>query len=404
MPQGHTRVTLNQSDVHHDVIARAYRAHPLLAPDLGGREHAAARLWLPAYRALRRAPDDDWLHRRFLRVTLGGDQTPAQAPGAYFEDVERYLDDLLRMASDEVAHRLRPLQEIRDLNRLAPLLRTTFTGDTPRLRYEARRKLYLTKLLFDIDHTRAVRDGRRHRELVERHLQDVLWGDRSGGQVREVCVELPSHGHQMTRWCFRVRHVRPDTAKAPIEVFEYRTRFKREVDMSVGDAGDGRLKITEAARWPALGRRSGSILGKMIRRGLGDANAVPDLLGALFVVADRRQAYLLERHLVTALGGPFGGRDRVDALSPSADRSGLNATSAPAFCVLKQMVDVLMADPASHAPYQVPVEMQIYPLEAYLDTLSGEGLAGHRAYKRRQFLSELLPILFPPSIYGDASP
>lgn len=393
-------MTPDRLDVNHEVIARAYRAHPFLDPDLRVREHAAARLWVPAYRSLRRAPDGDSLQRRFSRATLGGDQAPAQSVEAYLEDVERYLDDLLGLASEEVSRRLRPLPEIRHLNRLAPLLGVTFTGETPRLRYEARRKLYLTKLLFDIDHTRAVRDGRRHRALVEQHLQEVFWGGGADAQTREVCVELPSRGHQMTRWCFAVRHVCPDGAGPPVEVFEYRTRFKREVDMAVGDAGDGRLTITEAARWPALGRRSGSILGKMIRRGIGDANAVPDLLGALFVVADRRQAYALERHLVTAIAGPFGGRDRVDALSRNADRSGLNATSAPAFRVLKLMVDVLMADPSSHAPYQVPVEVQIYPLEAYLDTLSGQGLASHRAYKRRQFLSELLPILFPATIYG----
>lgn len=393
-------MTPDHPAVDRDVIARAYRAHPFLDPGLAVREHAATRLWLPAFRAVRRAPGDAWLHRRFLRTTLGGDQSPAQSLAAYFEDVERYLDDLLRLASDEAAVRLRPLREIRDLNRLSLLLRTTFTGATPRVRYEAQRKLYLAKLLFDIDHTRAVRDGPRHRALVERHLQDVLWGEESAGQAREVCVELPSLAHQMTRWCFRVRRVRPDGASAPLEVFEYRTRFKREVDMAVTAAVDGRLTITEATRWPSLGRRSGSILGKMLRRGIGDANAVPDLLGALFVVADRRQAYVLERRLVNALGGPFGWRDRVDALAPDADRTGLNATSAPAFRVLKQMVDVLIADPASESPYQVPVEVQIYPLEAYLDTLSGQGMVSHRAYKRRQFLGELLPILFPDTIYG----
>lgn len=57
------------------------------------------------------------------------------------------------------------------------LLRLTFDGGGPRLRYEARRKLYLTKLLFDIDHTRAVRDGRRHQSLSERVLREKLWND-----------------------------------------------------------------------------------------------------------------------------------------------------------------------------------------------------------------------------------
>ena len=46
------------------------------------------------------------------------------------------------------------------------------------------------------------------------------------------------------------------------------------------------------------------------------------------------------------------------------------------------------------------MEIQIFPLEAYLETLYDAHFASHAAYKRRQFLHELLPILFPAGIYG----
>jgi hypothetical protein len=68
--------------------------------------------------------------------------------------------------------------------------------------------------------------------------------------------------------------------------------------------------------------------------------------------------------------------------------------------VLKEIVDILMDDPSSDVPYLFSVEIQIFPLEAYLSTLYDTHFASHAAYKRRQFLHELLPILFPSSLYG----
>jgi hypothetical protein len=63
-------------------------------------------------------------------------------------------------------------------------------------------------------------------------------------------------------------------------------------------------------------------------------------------------------------------------------------------------VDILSNDPSSDVPYLFSVEIQIFPLEAYLETLYDAHFASHAAYKRRQFLHELLPILFPAAIYG----
>jgi hypothetical protein len=90
----------------------------------------------------------------------------------------------------------------------------------------------------------------------------------------------------------------------------------------------------------------------------------------------------------------------VDTLAGGRDRAKLDAQSSSGFLVLKSIFDVLMDDPSSDAPYLFSVEIQIFPLEAYLSTLYDAHFASHAAYKRRQFLHELLPILFPASIYG----
>ena len=55
-----------------------------------------------------------------------------------------------------------------------------FESPEPRMRYEAQRKLCLTKLLFDVDHCRSVRDGSRHRESFERLLRRSLWALQHG--------------------------------------------------------------------------------------------------------------------------------------------------------------------------------------------------------------------------------
>jgi hypothetical protein len=138
----------------------------------------------------------------------------------------------------------------------------------------------------------------------------------------------------------------------------------------------------------------------MIRRAIPDPRMVQDLLGAMFIVGDRSQAYALERRLVSAFGGPLRCRDRVDTLSGSRDRARLDPQSSSGFLVLKEIVDILMDDPSSDVPYLFSVEIQIFPLEAYLSTLYDTHFASHAAYKRRQFLHELLPILFPSSLYG----
>src|SRR6185369_18033822 len=81
-----------------------------------------------------------------------------------------------------------------------------------------------------------------------------------------------------------------------IHVHLYRSRFKKETEPARDvPTPSGLHRMEESPLWPGLGRRSGSILSKMIRRGIGDPRLVHDLLGAMFIVGNRRQAYALER-------------------------------------------------------------------------------------------------------------
>lgn len=344
-----------------DPLVRIFAAHPLLDPHLLTRQRTAARFWLPVYRRLVADASGRAELLRSLTTPVTHTGHAALAPvETYFDDTERYLDGLLAFAPPDLGQHLRVLPEIRHLRTLDTLLRLTFDGGGPRQRYEARRKLYLTKLLFDIDHTRAVRDGRRHQALFEQVLREKLWNNLD---------------------------------RSTIEVTDYRSRFKREVET-------GNANGPAPASGSAMGPRSGSILSKMIRSGIGDAHAVPDILGARFIVGNRRQAYALERRLIDALGGPFRWRDRVDTLGGDEDRGRLTAASSSRFRVLKQIVDLLVSDQPDVPPYHFPVEIQIYPLDSYRITMAEGHDATHQQYRERQVRNELLPVLFPEDIFG----
>jgi hypothetical protein len=373
----------------------AYDAHPLLDPRLPSRHPALARVWIDIYH---RMMSDPAVFDRVVRgyaIPAGSRSSTAVDLGTYFHDADAYLNDLLRLVPDSLARHLAPLPETRGTSTIRDLLKATFEGRYPRARYEAQRKLYIAKLLFDIDHSRSVRDGPKHLARFEAIVKDEVLSGVSRGED----VEILGPGGRSFR--FRPRRLPAEGRDPAIEVFHYRSRFKREADPETDRRADeGWIRIAESPRWPGLGRTSGSILSKMIRRAIPDPRMVQDLLGAMFIVGDRVQAYALERRLVAAFGGPLRCRDRVDTLSNTRDRARLDPQSGSGFLVLKEIVDILMDDASSDVPYLFSVEIQIFPLEAYLTTLYDTHFASHAAYKKRQFLHELLPILFPSDLYG----
>ncbi|MFH1278404.1 MAG: hypothetical protein ABIK65_08500 [Candidatus Eisenbacteria bacterium] len=392
-----------------------YGVHPFLDPKLPSRRPAIARLWLSTYRKILKDPGYYAAMLHAYAQPAGRDADSFQALHRCFRDADTYLDDLLRLVPEGLADQMAPQSRTRRTNDTRKLLKLTFEGTDSRSRYEAQRKLYLAKLLFDVDHCKTVQDGPRHKRSFEALLQQHLWRELAGGRSIEVCCRFddpegseesgfvvgvpPEKG--AVCWRFQVRKLPAKNGDPEIEIYHYRSRFKREANPAPGEKTEnGFLTLREQPRWPGLGRRSGSIVSKMLRRGIGDPRMVQDLLGAMFIVGNRRQAYALERRLIHTLGGPLRWRDRVDTLAGEKERDRLNVRSVSGFRVLKGIVDVLTDDPPNPEPYFFSVEVQIFPLENYIRTLHARHFASHYAYKKRQFLHDLLPMLFPSEIYG----
>ncbi len=393
-----------------------YRVHPPLDPRLPANQPAIAKMYLTAYRRIKQGHNLGDYFLRVYRKDPGGADNTLQELESYFHDADLYLDDLLRLLPERIAFPLRPLPRIRRVNNIRELFLRAFEERVPRLRYEAQRKLYLAKLLFDSDHCRSIRDAPQHKEHWDNLLDEILWAEAEKADQIEICAVL-EHGMRgrqhlaivPTRdatdvrcWKFPVRSVASRFGKRKIQIYHYRSRFKRAATPAPDlEVKSGFWQANEMPRWPGLGRRSGSIVSKMIRRGIADPRQIQDVIGAMFIVGDRHDAYSLERKLVHAFGGPFRWRDRVDTLTNERDRGQLDTNSGSGFRVLKEIADILIKDPASPIPYFFSVEVQIYPVEDYLRTLYDAHFASHTSYKRRQFLRELLPLLFPPYIYGD---
>lgn len=398
-------------------IPHAYQVHPLLDPKLPSNQPGVAKMWITAYRRLRNDPEGSarYLSRAYSFDPGGADET-LRTLERYCHDADYYIDDLLRLLPGRFGDSLRVSPATRETCNIRDLFIASFEEDDPRRRYEAQRKLYLAKLLYDVDHCRSVRDGPQHRKHFEGLLEEALWSNAEDGEEVEICcvmrrdaegvehldVGVPP-GEASMCWKYNVRMVPGRHGRAPIRVYHFNTRFKRDATPTPDRAGSasGLWRLDETPRWPGLGRRSGSIVSKMIRRGIDDPSLVQDILGAMFIVENRNDAYALERRLIHALGGPFRWRDRVDALAGGHDRERLGAQSASEFRVLKQIVYILHEDPHHSVPYLFSVEVQIFPVEDYLRTLYDSYFASHTSYKRRQFLKELLPLLFPAEVYGE---
>lgn len=390
-----------------------YEAHPLLDPFFPSRAPGHTRHWIRVHRQL--SPAGEAAHDLFARLLQPRPATVdlGATVSACLRDVDSYLDDVLRFAPPEWRSQLRPGPEIRALHDPAPLLEMCFAAPDARSRYEAQRKLYLGRLLLSIDHWRAVRDGQRHRAILEDHLERSLLGQSRAVPETEVCYRFVRDGHTGGRlaktagagrdaqcWRFHPRILPAENGWPAIEILQHHCRFKREAMPATPPNGPlETLPPGDAESWPKLGRRSGSILSKMIRKGITDPHQVQDVLGAMFVVADRHQAYALERRLLAILGGPAWVRDRTDTLTGERERERLSRRSAAGFEVLKETVDILVDDSAS-GPYQFAVELQIYPLTSYLATIHDAHYASHAAYKQRQFQSDILPLLFPEAIFN----
>jgi hypothetical protein len=402
-----------------------YSAHPFLDPELFRRDRESFRY---LRRVLRDALDSDACYARLLNQLLHpiGEESALdedeQILASFLEDESTYIRELLGLLPAEYAAGFAPAEEVsacRDLRSLGELVFLRDPADRPRerrVRFEAQRKLYLTKLLLQIEHTRMIQDGPRHRdyliELMERelfsHVVDVRNEVASYAPDPDVDLVGGAGGPAEETWGFRVHRVRRGGSGSTneIEIWHFDTRFKRESAGFEYAPGHSEYRVSERVRYGEMQRgHSASILSKMLRKGINNPNRISDMLGAKFIVASERDVQRLAHLLHDLLGGIFVFRNQVDLFRRPSDHGLMNEFSAPDFRAFKEDVDVLYRpDWRERArPYLFSVELQILTVESFLQSVHSRAYTSHREYKRRQFLQGVMPLVFPSRIYAPES-
>ncbi len=286
-------------------------------------------------------------------------------------------------------------------------------GEGERLRYEARRKLCLAQMLIQIDQSRIIQDGPAHKSQFEEILNEDIW--KHTKQIHDLTVgyhisedgqnikytSRPEDGDQ--HWDFRSTFIEKKSGRRSIalDILYYNCRFKRSVTPISFEIVDGAHRVLEKVRWGDMRQEtSGSVLSKMIRKGINNPDQIGDIIGAMFIVNDNDALTELLILLDSCIGTAFGWRNVTDTLNIKPGGSSLNTFSSKEFKVFKGDVDVLIGDPGGGMPYRFPVEIQIFTLESYLRTVCGAHDASHLALKLRQFLYGLVPKIFPQEVYG----
>jgi len=305
--------------------------------------------------------------------------------------------------------------EVAAANDMLGLMGLAFESDDRRVRFEAQRKLYLAKLLFDIDHDPGVQNGAEHKQYFERILDRELWVHAARMKPVDLYYDIGPDGTSIEintrrtepgqeKWRFYLMRLKRTQGRIrPIHVYHYACRFKREVAPFAYAAGAEAYEVQEQPIWEKLHvRRSGSVLSKMIRKGEVHPRKIQDIIGAMFIVKDLREVEELQEVLFEVFGGPLRWKDLVNTISRPEDRARLNPYSGAGYEVLKGDVDVLYSHRDGEAnPYIFSVEIQIYTVEGFLRTVHSRHYASHHRLKLRQFLEGLLPYLFPAAVYGD---
>lgn len=399
----------------------SYASHPLLDPTLWDR-HSRLSRWIEY--TWNRIQDDDAAYRReaarLLRPLLAPREESDTVAGdlariaGYLREANVYLKSAIRLLPATAQAHVDLLPEVAGCDDLRELLAIVFTGGDPRRRFEAQRKICLANLLLDIDASRPIQDGPLHLAYFEELLQAALWRYRS--EQHEVAIgyrldpdgetirytSRPGTGDQVFTFRSSLLERRDGRRTTTIDVLYSSCRFKLSVLPLSFETVDGRQRVQEPARWSEMRqRRSGSVLSKMIRRGINDPSQIADLLGAMFIVFDESAVDDLIELLDAGLGNPFGWRNVTDAFRAVPAGAGLNPHAGRGYQVFKGDVDILIPSEAPHRPpYRFTVEIQVHTLQSFLRTVCATHHSHHRALKLRQFLGGLVPYLFPAAVYG----
>lgn len=398
-----------------------WSAHPLLDPSLWDRPTRLSR-W--AEYTWERIRDDDEAYAReaarMVRPLCSGPNEPAPSPadvarvGESLHEADVYLHSAIRLLPRSAWEHVEPLAEIEECNDFRKLLRAVF-GGPGRRRFEAQRKLYLAKLLLDIDGSRPIQDGDRHLACLQDHFEDTLWRHRRQQYEVEIGYHLesdgetiryssrPAPGDQVFTFRSSFLEKRHSHHTLTLDVLYSSCRFKRAVMPLSFEVIEGRRHVSEQPRWREMRQhRSGSILSKMIRRGVNDPSEIADLLGAMFIVYDEEALDHLLQLLDSGVGNPFGWRNVTDGFLEDPASKELNPHAGRGYKVFKGDVDILIPSLAPGGlPYRFSAEIQVHTLQSFLRTVCVAHDAHHLALKLRQFLGGLVPYLFPAVVYGD---
>ena len=398
-----------------------YTGHPYLDPLLWDSSSRLGQWTQYTWKRIRN--DDAAYHRESARLMrpLRDDDDPAPPSVAdvagfaeYLREADAYLHSAIQLLPASVRVHIVPTEEVARCDDLRDLLAMVFAGGDARRRFEAQRKIYLANLLLDIDHSRPIQDGPLHLAYLQELLEGAVWRYRQ--QVHEVEISYhldadgetvryssrPGQGDQVFTFRSSFLERRQADRTTTLDVLYSSCRFKMSVLPLSFETVAGRQHVLEPVRWSDMRhRRSGSVLSKMIRRGLNDPAEIADLLGAMFIVYDEDAVGDLLELLDAGLGNPFGWRNVTDSLGPAGTGARLHPHAGRGYRVFKGDVDILMPGGGpGRPPYRFTVEFQVYTLESFLRTVCSTHDANHRALKLRQFLLGLVPYLFPATIYG----
>jgi hypothetical protein len=395
--------------------------HPLLDPDFLRQPSRMRRfLQLTHERILE---NEAAYHREAARLVRPLRHTPDALPpcaddvlvvSEFLDEADVYLQSAIDLLPVSARTAVEPTADVTGTSDLRALLSLAFTAGDRRTSFEALRKIQLANLLMDIDHSRHIQDGPLHLAYFEELLERELWCYRKQSYGLNIGFRIGDDGetiHYTNRprpddqiWRFNSAFLETTFGRRQValDVLYYNCRFKRSLDRMSFEVVDGAHRVLEKVRWQEMKQhRSGSILSKMLRKGLNNPDEISDILGAMFIVPDEDALDDLIGLLDRGLGNPFGWRNVTDAMGPVSSGQALNTHSGRGFRVFKGDMDVLFPGRfPGQAPYRFTVEIQVHTLESFLRTVCGAHHANHLALKLRQFLRGLVPVIFPAKIYG----
>ncbi len=414
------RETKASVEIENDKWAVDHTAHPLLDPNFPLKRSRLLHLTRLSYRRMREDNEAYRLELSRLFHAIDSQADDVRMPQLlakakeYLREADIYLDATIDSLPEIGRNHVKPLEEVVACSDVRDLLRISFDAADLRRAFEARRKLFLSQTLLHIDQSRLIQDGPRHRSHFEEILNRGLWQYTT--QIHDLTVgyRLGADGHTIeyssrpmkddTRWDFRSTFLekKHDGRTIGLDVFYYNCRFKMAVAPLGFEIVDGSHRVAEKTRYDGMRQQSaGSVLSKMIRKGINNPDEIGDLIGAMFIVNDNEALNELLILLDSCLGNTFGWRNVTDTLADTWKGSPLNTFSSKGFKVFKGDVDILFEEYGGSQPYRFPVEIQIFTLESYLRTVCCDHEASHLALKKRQFLHGVVPRIFPAEIYGD---